>query len=285
MNISSDCRYTRLPQSKTEGNYLNRMPSNAAMKYGTLPQHQFSSNFFFRQLFDRISCTYTYLLADTDSGEAVLIDPVIDLAERDAQTAKDLGLTLKYGLNTHMHADHITGTGLLKKLVPEIKSVISKDSGAEADVKVENGSIVTFGNHQLEVVSTPGHTNGCVTYVCKAQSCAFTGDTVLIRGCGRTDFQEGNANTMYDSVWNNIFSLPEDYRLFPAHDYKGQTSTSVSEEKQLNPRLTKTREEFVKIMENLNLDYPKQIDAALPANKVCGLYNLPDNLKHLIDEK
>merc|ERR1712096_159357 len=184
-----------------------------------------------------------------------------------------------------MHADHITGTGLLKKLVPEIKSVISKDSGAEADIHVEHGSLVMFGNHQLEVVSTPGHTSGCVAYICKAQSCAFTGDTVLIRGCGRTDFQEGNARTLYDSVWNNIFSLPEDYRLFPAHDYKGQTCTSVAEEKHLNPRLTKTKEEFVKIMENLNLDYPKMIDAALPANKVCGLYNLPDNLKHIMESK
>ena len=198
------------------------MPSNSAAKFSTLKQPHFSSNFFFRQLFDRTSCTYTYLLADTDSHEAVLIDPVIELAERDVQTAKDLGLTLKYCLNTHMHADHITGSGLLKKLVPEIKSVISKDSGAEADVLVENGSVVTVGNHQLEVASTPGHTNGCGTYICKGQSCAFTGDTVLIRGCGRTDFQEGNPNTLYDSVWNNVFSLPEDYRLFPAHDYKGR---------------------------------------------------------------
>ena len=200
---------------------FSEMPSSAATKFSTLKQPQFSSNFFFRQLFDRTSCTYTYLLADTDTHEAVLIDPVIELAERDVQTTKDLGLTLKYCLNTHMHADHITGTGLLKKLVPEIKSVISVASGAEADVKVENGSIVKFGNHELDVVSTPGHTNGCVAYVCKAQSCAFTGDTVLIRGCGRTDFQEGDASVLYDSVWNNIFSLPEDYRLFPAHDYKG----------------------------------------------------------------
>jgi len=225
------------------------------------------------------------MLADTDSGEAVLIDPVIELAERDVQTAKDLGLTLKYCMNTHVHADHITGTGLLKKLVPEIKSVIAKNSGAEADVYVEHGSIIEFGKHQVEVASTPGHTNGCITYICKAQSCAFTGDAVLIRGCGRTDFQEGNPSTLYDSVWNNIFSLPEDYRIFPAHDYKGQTSSSVAEEKHLNPRLTKTKEEFVKIMENLNLAYPKQIDIALPANKVCGLYNLPDNLKHLMEGK
>ena len=198
------------------------MSSNTTVQFGRIQQPQFSSDFFFRQLFDRTSCTYTYLLADTDSNEAVLIDPVIELAERDVQTVKDLGLTLKYVLNTHVHADHITGTGLLKKLVPEIKSVISKVSGAMADIFVENGSIINFGKHQLDVVPTPGHTNGCVTYVCKSQSCAFTGDTVLIRGCGRTDFQEGSSLTLYDSVWNNIFSLPDNFRLFPAHDYKGK---------------------------------------------------------------
>ena len=202
------------------------MSSNTTVQFGTIPQQQFSSDFFFRQLFDRTSCTYTYLLADTDSNEAVLIDPVIELAERDVQTVKDLGLTLKYVLNTHVHADHITGTGLLKKLVPEIKSVISKVSGAMADIFVENGSIINFGKHQLEVVPTPGHTNGCVTYVCKSQSCAFTGDTVLIRGCGRTDFQEGSSLTLYDSVWNNIFSLPDNFRLFPAHDYKGKSNNN-----------------------------------------------------------
>ena len=120
-----------------------------------------------------------------------------------------------------MHADHVTGTGLLKKLVPGCKSVISKNSKAQADQYVVHGDQIKFGEHVLEVRETPGHTNGCVTYVCQAQSCAFTGDTLLIRGCGRTDFQEGNANTLYDSVWNQIFSLPENFKIFPAHDYKG----------------------------------------------------------------
>ena len=200
--------------------------SSRTRNFSAVKQPQYSSDFFFRQLFDRVSCTYTYMLADSDTGEAILIDPVIELAERDVQSANDLGLTLKYCINTHMHADHITGTGLLKKLVPEIKSVISKYSGAEADILVEHGSVIEFGKHQLEVLATPGHTNGCVTYLCRSQSCAFTGDTVLIRGCGRTDFQEGNPSTLYDSVWNNIFSLPENYRLFPAHDYKGKIFTN-----------------------------------------------------------
>jgi len=242
-------------------------------------QPQMSPNFFFRQLFDRDSCTYTYILADTDTKEAILIDPVIDLAERDATTVKDLGLNLIYALNTHLHADHITGTGLLKKLIPSVKSVIAKASGAKGDILVESGDKIKFGKHELEVRATPGHTNGCVTYVCHDQGCAFPGDAILIRGCGRTDFQEGNANTLYDSVWKQIFTLPENFKLFPAHDYKGQTVTSVEEEKTLNPRLTKPRDEFIKIMDNLGLPYPRKIDESLPANKVCGLYDLPERFQ------
>ena len=173
------------------------------------------------QMFDRDSCTYTYLLADVNAKEAILIDPVIDLAERDAEVLKDLGFKLLYAINTHMHADHITGTGVLKKLIPTCQSVISKASGAKADLFLEPGDQLKFGRHVLEVRGTPGHTNGCVTYVCHEQGCAFTGDTILIRGCGRTDFQEGNPDTLYDSVWQQIFSLPENFKLFPAHDYKG----------------------------------------------------------------
>ena len=254
-------------------NHLNTIRNHhCIMLPRTIP---LSEDFFFRQLFDTKSSTYTYLLADVDSKEAVLIDPVLEHAERDAQLIKDLGLTLKYAMNTHMHADHVTGTGLLKKLIPGSKSLISKNSGAQADIYVVEGEDVTFGQHCLEVRSTPGHTNGCVTYVCHQQGLAFTGDALLIRGCGRTDFQEGNSKTLYESVHNKILSLPENFRLFPAHDYKGQTSTTVAEEKEFNPRLTKSCEEFVKIMENLNLPYPKMIDVALPANKVCGLHDLP----------
>lgn len=164
-----------------------------------------------------------------------------------------------FSVNTHMHADHITGTGLLKKLIPSLKSGIAESSGAQADFYVKAGEKIKFGNHELEVRGTPGHTAGCVTYVCHAQGCAFTGDAVLIRGCGRTDFQEGNPDTLYDSVWNQVFSLPENFKLFPAHDYKGRTVTSVHEEKTMNPRLTKPREEFVKIMNELGLPYPKKI--------------------------
>lgn len=230
------------------------------------------SNFFFRQLFDPVSCTYTYLLGDTQTSEAVLIDPVLEHAERDAVLIKDLGFKLIYALNTHMHADHITGTGKLKSLLPGTKSVIGKASGAQADVHLLDGDLVKFGSHKLLATATPGHTNGCLTYICHKQGIAFTGDTLLIRGCGRTDFQEGNPKTLYNSVYNKIYTLPDNYTIYPAHDYKGQTATTVGEEKKYNPRLTKPLDEFIKVMDNLNLPYPKMIDKAVPANKVCGLY-------------
>jgi len=237
-----------------------------------------NSNLLFRQLFDRESCTYTYLLADKVSKDAVLIDPVIELSERDASLVKELGLKLKYVMNTHVHADHITGTGRLKKLSPGTLSVISARSGGEADLLVKDGDKIVFGSHSLEVAETPGHTEGCVTYINKEAGCAFTGDTLLVRGCGRTDFQGGSADTLYSSVWSRILSLPDNTTLYPAHDYKGQTASTVGEEKKFNPRLTKTREEFITLMGNLNLAYPKKIDMSLPANMVCGLHQLPENM-------
>jgi sulfur dioxygenase len=157
------------------------------------------------------------------------------------------------------------------------RSVISKASGAQADEYVCDGDQLVYGQHRLEVRSTPGHTSGCVTYVDLAHKFAFTGDALLIRGCGRTDFQEGDAGTLYDSVHAKILSLPGDFLLFPAHDYTGRTVTTVAEESELNPRLTKTREQFIEIMANLNLAYPKKIDMALPWNKVCGIQELVQN--------
>ncbi|KAL4715607.1 hypothetical protein ACJJTC_006186 [Scirpophaga incertulas] len=229
-------------------------------------------NFFLRQLFDTENSTYTYLLADKSSREAVLIDPVLEFAERDAKLITELGLKLLFAMNTHMHADHVTGTGKLKSLLPGTKSVIGKNSGAQADVHLVEGDLVKFGDFELLAAATPGHTNGCLTYICHKQEMAFTGDAVLIRGCGRTDFQEGSAETLYHSVHSKIFTLPDNYTLYPAHDYRGQTATSVGEEKKFNPRLTKPLKEFVHIMNTLNLPYPQKIDMAIPANKVCGLY-------------
>ncbi|XP_058808256.1 persulfide dioxygenase ETHE1, mitochondrial [Phymastichus coffea] len=233
-----------------------------------------SSNFLFRQFFDPASSTYTYLLADADSRESVLIDPVIEWAERDSTVIKELGLSLKYAVNTHMHADHVTGSGKLKSLLPGCQSVISRGSGARADLLIDGHDELTFGRHFLKALLTPGHTAGCMTYVCEAQGIAFTGDALLIRGCGRTDFQGGSAEALYESIHSVIFKLPDDFKLYPAHDYAGRTVTTVAEERRFNPRLTKSREEFVKIMDNLNLPYPKMIDTAVPANRACGLYEV-----------
>ncbi|XP_015924014.1 uncharacterized protein [Parasteatoda tepidariorum] len=227
-------------------------------------------NIIFRQLFDSTSCTYTYLLADAKSRSAILIDPVIEHVARDIKLVQELGLNLFYAANTHVHADHITGTGEIKKVLTNCQSVISLTSGAQADRHLKPMEILKVGDINLEIRPTPGHTNGCITYVFHEGKVAFTGDALLYRGCGRTDFQEGDASKLYDSVHSQIFSLPEDYLLYFAHDYKGNTVTSVDEEKKYNLRLTKSKEEFVEIMKNLNLAYPKMIDKAVPANLVCG---------------
>ncbi|KAK4487168.1 hypothetical protein RD792_006486 [Penstemon davidsonii] len=227
-----------------------------------------SSRLLFRQLFEKDSSTYTYLLADTSHPDkpALLVDPVDKTVDRDISLVKELGLKLIYAINTHVHADHVTGSGLLKSKVPGVKSIISKASNAKADLFVEPGDKITFGDLFLEVRATPGHTVGCVTYVTgdgpnqPQPRMAFTGDTLLIRGCGRTDFQ--------------IFSLPKDTLIYPAHDYKGFSVSTVGEEMQYNPRLTKDEETFKNIMANLNLSYPKMIDIAVPANMVCGLQDV-----------
>lgn len=237
------------------------------------------SNVIIRQLFDRESCTYTYIIADKETKEAALIDPVIELVDRDDQELRELGLSLKYILNTHVHADHQTGSGLLKKRWPGSKSVLGKygNEKALADIKMDHGEKLKVSDKvELEARSTPGHTNGCVTYVLKVDDkyIAFTGDALLIRGCGRTDFQQGNSEILYKSIYEQIYSLPDDTIVYPAHDYRGRTISTVGEEKLYNPRLTKPVEEFKTIMKNLNLPYPKQIDNSLPMNLVCGLHEL-----------
>ncbi|XVE72345.1 hypothetical protein DITRI_Ditri11bG0032000 [Diplodiscus trichospermus] len=201
----------------------------------------------FRQMFEKESSTYTYLLADVSHPHkpALLIDPVDKTVERDISLVKELGLKLIYAMNTHVHADHVTGTGLIKTKVPGVKSVISKASNSKADILVEAGENIYFGDMFLEVRATPGHTLGCVTYVTgdgpnqPQPRMAFTGDALLIRGCGRTDFQGGSSRQLYKSVHSQIFTLPEDTLVYPAHDYKGFTVSTVGEEKLYNPRLTK----------------------------------------------
>lgn len=227
----------------------------------------------FRQLFDRETCTYSYLLADEDSREAVLIDPVFEQVERDMKLLEELNLKLVAVIETHVHADHITGGGELRARTGA-EFCVSVRGGVEgADVSLEDGDLIRFGQHALEARSTPGHTNTCISYYVPTARMIFTGDTLLVRGCGRTDFQEGDSAALYGSVHGQILSLPGDTLIYPGHDYKGRTVTTVAEELAHNPRLGggKTVEEFTAIMEGLNLADPKKIDVAVPANLRCGL--------------
>ncbi len=226
-----------------------------------------------RQLFDHETWTYTYLVADENSGKAVLIDPVVDQIERDIQLLDELGLELVYTMDTHAHADHITASGLLRERLGS-KAVVGANAGAVcADVLVEDGSTLEAGGLKFEVRSTPGHTDGCVTYVTSDHKHAFTGDAILIRGTGRTDFQQGDPHKLYRSIHDKIFTLPDDTIIWPGHDYRGRTLTTIGEEKKLNPRVGdgKSEAEFVEIMDNLNLPTPKKIHEAVPANLHCGL--------------
>ena len=226
----------------------------------------------FRQLFDPQSSTYTYLLADPATREALLIDPVFEQARRDAALIDELGLKLSWTLDTHVHADHVTGAWLLRGKLGS-KIAISKASGADgADRLLQPGERIEFGKRALQALATPGHTSGCMTYVLDDRSMAFTGDALLIRGCGRTDFQQGDAHALFRSVRERIFSLPEHCLVYPAHDYRGLTVTSVGEEKLYNPRLGESVGEgdFVGYMTHLGLPHPKQMEAAVPANLKCG---------------
>ena len=226
----------------------------------------------FRQLLDPETSTFTYLLADVASRDAVLIDPVREQIGRDTQLLEELGLQLRSALETHVHADHVTGGGLLREALG-CRLVLGQRAGVlTADTRARTGDVIQFGGHALEVRETPGHTDGCVTYLCHEAGMAFTGDALLIRGCGRTDFQAGDARTLYRSVHEQIFSLPGDTLLYPGHDYKGRLVTTVTEEREFNPRLgaSRTVDEFVSIMDELRLAYPKRIDEAVPANMASG---------------
>ena len=226
----------------------------------------------FRQLFDPQSSTYTYLLADGATREALLIDPVFEQARRDAALIEELGLRLRWTLETHVHADHVTGAWLLKEKLGS-RIAVSAESGAEgADKYLQPGEKIAFGKRSVEARATPGHTSGCLTYVLDDASMAFTGDTLLIRGCGRTDFQQGDPGKLFRSVRAQIFSLPDECTLFPGHDYRGLTATSVGEEKLYNPRLAEgiLEQDFVGYMKHLALAHPKQMEQAVPANLKCG---------------
>ena len=226
----------------------------------------------FRQLFDPTSSTYTYLLGDRDSGEALLIDPVYEQVPRDLALLQELGLRLVATLDTHVHADHVTAAWRLRQRCGS-SIALSEAAGAVAvDRPLRHGDRVGFGARHLTVRATPGHTSGCLTYVLDDHSMAFTGDSLLIRGCGRTDFQGGSPQQLFASVREQILTLPDDCLLYPAHDYRGITVSSVAEERRYNPRLGGEVDigDFSGHMNNLHLPHPRLMAVAVPANLRCG---------------
>lgn len=240
----------------------------------------------FRQLFEPLSSTYTYLIGCPDTRQAVLIDPVYPAWERDLAAIRSLGLKLAYTVETHVHADHITSALRLREETG-CKIAFPADNRAPcADIGVEEGKPLQIGGLSIHPLYTPGHTDDHFAYLW--QDRVFTGDALLIEGCGRTDFQNGDAPTLYHSIQEKLFKLPEDCLVYPAHDYHERRVSSIAQEKQRNPRLKQgtSLDEFLKIMEELKLPYPKFIDYAVPANRQCGVCpsHLPDRMKEFCQQ-
>lgn len=229
----------------------------------------------FRQLFDKESSTYTYLLADPTTREAALVDPVVEHVDRDLKLVSELGLQLVSVFDTHVHADHVTGAGTLRERTAARTHVSAHGGAPCADVEMKDGHVAKIGSIAIEARCTPGHTSGCMSFVVAGERerlRVLTGDALLIRGCGRTDFQEGDAAALWRSVHEKLFTLPEDTLVYPAHDYRGFTVSTIGEEKRLNPRLggAMTLESFLALMKSLDLPPPGKIHEAVPANRACG---------------
>ncbi len=225
---------------------------------------------FVRQLFDKDTSTYTYLVADTASREAAIIDPVREQGERDARLIEELGFSLRYVLETHVHADHVTGADALRRRFGA-QVVLHENSHAScADLLVADGDVLNLGAEPIAILHTPGHTDGDISYL--IGGAVLTGDALLIRGCGRTDFQAGDAPTLYDSITHKLFALADDTVVYPGHDYHGRTASTIGEEKRFNPRLGggKELDAFVEIMDGLNLPDPARIRESVPGNMRCG---------------
>lgn len=224
----------------------------------------------FRQLFDKESSTYTYLIADPATQKAALIDTVSELVARDLKLVRELGLDLIYVIDTHVHADHVTGAGEIRRQT-SAKSIVSCTSQvACADIFLRDGQELDLGQLKIKVIATPGHTDTCMSFY--VEGCLFTGDAILVRGSGRTDFQNGSAEQLFESVRGKLFRLPNETKIFPAHDYKGFSMSTIGEEKAYNENLAEhiSKEQFCDIMKNKKLAVPKQIQTAVPANLACG---------------
>ncbi len=224
----------------------------------------------FRQLFDSVSGTYTYLLASRRGGEALIIDPVLEKVDRYLQLIRELDLKLVKAVDTHLHADHITGLGALRDRTHCITVMGEQTKADVVSMRLSEGEKLSIEGVSLDVLYTPGHTDDFYSY--RMDDRVFTGDTLLIRGTGRTDFQNGDPRQQYDSIFNKLLRLPESTLVFPAHDYKGETVSTIGEEKAFNPRLqVKSVDEYVTLMNSLNLPNPKMMDVAVPANMKVGL--------------
>jgi glyoxylase-like metal-dependent hydrolase (beta-lactamase superfamily II)/rhodanese-related sulfurtransferase len=225
----------------------------------------------FRQLFDSVSGTYTYLLASRHGGEALIIDPVLEKVDRYLQLVRELDLRLVKAVDTHLHADHITGLGALRDRTHCITVMGEQTHADVVSMRVTEGDRIDIEGLSLDVLYTPGHTDDSYSYLLNER--VFTGDTLLIRGTGRTDFQNGDPRAQYDSIFNKLLKLPNETLVYPAHDYKGDTVSTIGEEKLFNPRLkVKSVDEYADLMNNLKLPNPKMMDVAVPANIHVGLH-------------
>ncbi len=233
----------------------------------------------FRQLFEPDSSTYTYLIACPETGVTALIDPVLDSVERDLSVLQEMGLTLDFTIDTHVHADHLTGARRLRELTGCRVAYPALDELPCADIGVREGEPFLVGNIELHPLFTPGHTDHHHAYLIDngTQQMLFSGDALLIEACGRTDFQSGDAATLYRSIHEKFFTLPDETLVYPGHDYEGRCITTIRQEKQRNPRLGngKSLDEFVAIMQGMDLPYPRKIDFAVPGNLECGV--CPEN--------
>ncbi|BAQ66755.1 hydroxyacylglutathione hydrolase [Geminocystis sp. NIES-3709] len=278
-----------IPELRQQAQSLaERILADLPLRVRPLPSHSIpviSSNngiktntLLFRQFFDPETSSYTYLIADSQTKEGVLVDSVLEQVDRDLEVLEELGLKLIYCLETHLHADHITGAGKLRQRTGCKVIVPYNPSVTKADRSLSGGETLKIGSISIETITTPGHTASHITYLVN-KTHLLTGDALFIRGCGRTDFQGGDAGTLYDVITEKLFTLPDETLVYPAHDYKGRTVSTIGEEKRLNPRFVdRTREQFITIMNNLNLSYPKKMDSAVPANEYCGDFISQDSL-------